>query len=108
VALPSLQGVDFINHRGGGVVTLEEAIARKFHDHYTDRIGYCFHEPGYERCKVDVATYLSLIGSALSDQGGDLLEPTDGGWRAVKANLAVGERRNPAAHYTLTRLEDPS
>jgi hypothetical protein len=44
-----------------------------------------------DTCGLITDDVLAAIRQWLSDQGGDLLEPTDDGWRAVKAEVQPWE-----------------
>jgi hypothetical protein len=107
-------------------MTPEEAVARAHGIPWSDLTPDL--QEGYRRT---VATSMKGIRQWLSDQGGDLLEPTDdGGWRAVKAEhvgtvidepLAAGIRLTDGLDYddhphlypgvtlhTLTTIEEPT
>jgi hypothetical protein len=91
----------FPSPRGGRPVTLEEAVD---HAILTGRL----------RSTTSNRFIRELIDDAirqwLTDQGGDFLQPTDDGWRAVKAEEAawtrpVGDHRRLV---TLTTIEEPT
>lgn len=86
-------------------MTLEDAIARNLG--LNDYV--CCSDCALREVVPDI---YDAIRQWLSGQGGDLLEPTDDGWRAVKAEV-VESPNCPLCMFvlptkvTLTRLEDP-
>jgi hypothetical protein len=74
-------------------VTLEEAIASEL----------SCNIPDCAACVVQAERIKKRIRQWLTDQGGDMLQPTDDGWRAVKVEPYGGYRL-----YTITPCEEPT